>query len=129
MAQQQNRRGQRLSRWNLFQTNFSVMSEPIPNKKIPPENIDPSSSLPSKTTREEDINTAGQRRVNILWERTQSVVAVLIVLALIYCTIMQIDSRTMENAFYLIVSMYFVRTNHHLVGGSGPKPPPKDQQR
>lgn len=65
--------------------------------------------------------TAGQRRINLIWEFTQGVIAVAITAAKIYCSINKIDSPELTNAFFLIVSMYFVRTNHHLVGGVGTK--------
>lgn len=65
--------------------------------------------------------TAGQRRINLIWEVTQGVIAVTITAAKIYCSVNRIDSPELTNAFFLIVSMYFVRTNHHLVGGVGTK--------
>jgi hypothetical protein len=78
-------------------------------------------SIAPNTTRQEDMVTAGQRRVNIIWELTQSVIAVLITAASVYCEINQIAAPLLGNAFFLIVSMYFVRTNHKLIGGVGPK--------
>lgn len=74
-------------------------------------------SLAPDTTEQEDITKAGQRRVNLIWEVTQSSIAILITLAVIYCQIKTIDSEIINNAFFLIVSMYYVRTNHKLVGG------------
>jgi hypothetical protein len=65
--------------------------------------------------------TAGQRRINLIWEFTQGIIAVAITAAKIYCSINKIDSPELTNAFFLIVSMYFVRTNHHLIGGVGTK--------
>jgi hypothetical protein len=65
--------------------------------------------------------TAGQRRINLIWEFTQGIIAVAITAAKIYCSINRIESPELTNAFFLIVSMYFVRTNHHLVGGVGTK--------
>lgn len=65
--------------------------------------------------------TAGQRRINMIWEFTQGIIAVSITAAKIYCSIHRIESPELTNAFFLIVSMYFVRTNHHLVGGVGTK--------
>lgn len=79
-------------------------------------------SLAPDTTRQADMVTAGQRRVNLIWEVTQSVVAVMITIAVIYCAINKIENNVLTNAFFLIVSMYFVRTNHKLIGGVGPKP-------
>lgn len=65
--------------------------------------------------------TAGQRRINLIWEFTQGIIAVAITGAKIYCSIKTIESPELTNAFFLIVSMYFVRTNHHLIGGVGSK--------
>lgn len=79
-------------------------------------------SLAPNTTRQADMVTAGQRRVNLIWEVTQSVVAIMITMAVIYCAISKIDNNVLTNAFFLIVSMYFVRTNHKIIGGVGPKP-------
>ena len=78
--------------------------------------------LTPTTTAEEDIVTAGQRRINLIWEYTQAVIAVIITLANIFCIFNRIQSEAMTNAFFLIVSMYFVRTNHQKTGGVGIKP-------
>lgn len=45
----------------------------------------------------------------------------MITAAVIYTAIKKIESEVLVNAFFLIVSMYFVRTNHQLIGGVGPK--------
>jgi hypothetical protein len=78
-------------------------------------------SIAPTTTQQEDMVTAGQRRVNLIWEGTQSVIAVLISAAVVYCQIHTIESEVLNNAFFLIVAMYYVRTNHKLIGGTGPK--------
>lgn len=80
-------------------------------------------SLPPNTTAQEDVVTAGQRRVNLIWEFTQAIIAVIITGSVVYCAIKRIDNDVLENAFFLIVSMYFIRTNHTLIGGLGPKIP------
>lgn len=82
---------------------------------------------PATTTLQEDITTAGQRRINLIWEMTQALVAIQITSAVIYCEIKKIDAEVLINAFFLIVSMYFVRTNHSLTGGIGWRP--KNQTR
>lgn len=84
-------------------------------------------TLPPNTTHEENIVSAGQRRVNLIWEFTQAIVAISITWAVIYCSIKNVGSEVLTNAFFLIVSMYFVRTNHQLIGGVGAKP--ANQQR
>lgn len=68
---------------------------------------------------EHALITRGQRRVNIIWEGTQAAIAVMITGAMIFCTIYKIPSAELNYAFFLIVAMYFVRTNHQKVGGIG----------
>lgn len=70
---------------------------------------------------ETSLTTAGQRKINLIWEVTQGTIAVSITWAIIYTEINQISSNVLQNAFFLIVSMYFVRTNHILTGGVGKK--------
>jgi hypothetical protein len=73
---------------------------------------------PSVTTLEEDLHTAGQRRVNITWEYTQSFVAVAVVIAnIIGALYTGVDSPLLANAFFLVIGFYFGRTNHARVGG------------
>jgi hypothetical protein len=81
-----------------------------------------SQSLPATTTAQEDVVTAGQRTINKIWEITQAIIAVSITAAKIYTAVYQIKSEDLTNAFFLVVSMYLVRTNHQLIGGIGHKP-------
>lgn len=84
-----------------------------------PRTADP---LSPTTTVQEDVTKAGQRRINLIWESTQAVIAVSISWAVIYCAIKQIDATVLTNAFFLIVSIYFIRSNHDKIGGVGSKP-------
>jgi len=79
-------------------------------------------SLPPKTTTQEDLTTAGQRRINVIWEVTQALIALLITGAVVYAAIKKLDSSVLTNAFFLIVGFYFSRTNHQAIGGIGWKP-------
>jgi hypothetical protein len=79
-------------------------------------------SLPPTTTAEQDVVTAGQRRINIIWEITQAVISIAITAAVIYCEIKNIDAPVLTNAFFLVVSMYYIRTNHSKTGGLGVMP-------
>lgn len=79
-------------------------------------------SKPANTTTQEDLTHAGQRRVNLIWEFTQGIIALSITAATIYTAINKIESDRLDNAFFLIVSIYFIRTNHQLIGGVGAKP-------
>ena len=70
----------------------------------------------------EDAVAAGQRRINMVWEATQSGIAILVTCGMIYCEINKINSPSIINACFLIVGFYFSRTNHSAIGGVGPKP-------
>jgi hypothetical protein len=72
------------------------------------------------------LRTAGQRRVNLTWEITQAIVAVVLttgVLIVAGILIIRGDARAsdalllLSNAFFMIISQYFTRTNHTKVGG------------
>lgn len=67
--------------------------------------------------RETAKTSAGQRRVNILWEATQAAIAICVTMAFIFVSIRIIDSPDLKNAFFLIVGFYFGRTNHQRTGG------------
>lgn len=74
------------------------------------------------TTEADDRTTAGQRRINLIWEISQSAIATSITAAIIYCAVNKITSQDLANAFFLIVGFYFSRQNHVNIGGVGPKP-------
>ena len=81
--------------------------------------------LPSTTTSEQDRHTLGQRRVNIIWELTQALIAVAVTGATLYVAgnlAMREQGQTaafllLSNAFFLVIGFYFGRTNHQRVGG------------
>lgn len=75
--------------------------------------------LQATTTSQQDKTTSGQRRINLIWEVTQAVIVVMITAAQIYCSLTQIESKELSYAFFLVVSMYLVRTNHTKTGGVG----------
>lgn len=78
--------------------------------------------LSPTTTVQEDVTKASQRRINLIWESTQAVIAVSITWAVIYCSIKKIETEVLTNAFFLIVAMYYVRTNHKKTGGIDSRP-------
>lgn len=86
-----------------------------PTPQIGDKNIAPT------TTAAEDLVTYGQRRVNLMWESTQAIIAVLITGAVVWCSVHTIEAGTLTNAFFLIVGSYFQRTNHQNIGGVGRK--------
>lgn len=79
-------------------------------------------TLSPTTTEADDEVTRGQRRVNILWESVQAIIAISVTFAIVYLAIVQTPAETITNAFFLIVGFYFSRTNHSAQGGVGPKP-------
>jgi hypothetical protein len=93
---------------------------------FPPQ---PDLPLPPTTTSQQDLTTAGQRKVNLIWETTQAVVAVLVVGANIMVWLRasftgnpSVVPEGLSNALFLVVGFYFSRTNHAAIGGIGVKP-------
>jgi hypothetical protein len=90
-------------------------------------------SLPPTTTHQEDVTTAGQRRINLVWEYTQACIALTVVAANMVVAVYQglgvgpgTHPPTLSNTLFLVVGFYFSRTNHQAIGGVGQKP---DQQQ
>ena len=88
-------------------------------------------NLPPTTTAQEDRVVESQQRVNILWERTQSGIAFIVVLAnMIVGTYRGLVPSEQEfpivlsSALFLVIGFYFSRTNHSNIGGVGQKPNP-----
>lgn len=93
------------------------------------------------TTQEEQAVTAGQREVNMMWERTQSLIARVTVFssiildgALCISVIFSIELTANQLALInlclqpinlitgIVIGFYFSRTNHTAIGGTGAKP-------
>lgn len=75
---------------------------------------------------ERDLVMAGQRRINLIWEYTQAVIALLVVFttmgAGLYGMVHDLPIPTlMAVAFGTVVGFYFSRTNHSAIGGVGVK--------
>jgi hypothetical protein len=104
------------------------MSTPIIAPNVQTQSTDP--SMPAVTTFQEDLVAAGQRRVNLVWEYTQSAIAVIVVLSnMIVAVYDGIVGRglndfpvILSSSLFLIVGFYFSRTNHSAIGGVGKKP-------
>lgn len=86
-------------------------------------------SVDPTTTKEQDRTTASQRRVNIIWEVTQAVIALAVVVSnLIVGVSVGLNPSIGEvpdilsNSLFLIIGFYFSRTNHTAIGGLGRKP-------
>jgi hypothetical protein len=109
---------------------------PIPVTMATPRGIglqpqDTIPSLPAQTTFQEDLTTAGQRRINLIWEWTQAVIAIMVIGANmvvgIYQGLVMAENRPeypiiLSSSLFLIVGFYFSRTNHAAIGGIGQKP-------
>lgn len=71
--------------------------------------------------------TYGQRRVNLIWEVTQALVAIAVTVVTLYVSASltlrersdQAAALLLSNAFFLVVGFYFGRTNHQRIGGVG----------
>ena len=108
----------------------------LPNRPHKPDLqdqlVDP--SLPSVTTFQEDLTTAGQRRINLIWEYTQAAIAILVVVTTMICggIGMYRDAQIptiISVAFGMITGFYFSRTNHAAIGGVGKKAEAKYEGR
>lgn len=105
------------------------------------EEIKPQEPLPPKTTLQEDNTLAGQRAINLIWETTQSRIALLtvlsgflvngaVVVAVVFLnkeiTVTQIAVISVCLQFInltvgIVIGFYFSRTNHAAIGGTGLK--------
>jgi hypothetical protein len=64
----------------------------------------------------------GQRRVNLLWEVTQALIAVTTVSAVLWLALRNMRiPEVLQNMVFLIIGAYFSRTNHEKKGGVGPE--------
>ena len=84
-------------------------------------------SVAPPTTIQEDLTTAGQRRINLIWEYTQSAIALIVVLVALSAAVLAMWQGKEVSAFLSficgnVVGFYFSRTNHAAIGGVGAKP-------
>lgn len=93
-------------------------------------------SLPPTTTSEQDLRTAGQRSINLIWETTQRHIALFVIfiagLVSAYVVVYSVATGREENALvlasftllsnigFLVAGFYFGRTNHARIGDSPP---------
>lgn len=95
--------------------------------------------LDPTTTAQEDLTTAGQRRINLIWEYTQAMIALIVVATTMSVSALTAyyQNRGMEGqvpnliavAFGTVVGFYFSRTNHAAIGGIGKQPTQEYQGR
>ena len=91
--------------------------------------IPPKPPLAPTTTVQQDLMHEGQRKINVLWEMTQSVIAITVTLCTMISgaviTVQGKDTQVptiLSMAFGTVVGFYFARTNHTAVGGIGRHP-------
>ncbi len=80
------------------------------------------------TTVQQDLTKHGQRRINLIWEVTQSGIALGVTSSTLYVAAKLSLFKPAEtasflllsNAFFLVIGFYFGRTNHTRSGGIGP---------
>jgi hypothetical protein len=100
--------------------------KPRPVQVQQSQRLDP--SVPARTTFQEDLTTASQRRVNLIWEYTQAAIALMVVVATMACGIVAMINEAKQIptiigvAFGMVTGFYFSRTNHAAIGGVGAKP-------
>jgi len=88
----------------------------------------PSGALPPTTTAEQQTRSASQRRINIIWEVTQALIALTVVWSTLggalWITVKDPANRLMAflfmtNVVSIVIGFYFGRTNHQRTGGIG----------
>lgn len=83
--------------------------------------------LAPATTEEQDRKTSSQRRINIIWESTQAIIALMVTGSVIYAAVAITLRSDMDktaflfltNVAFTIIGFYFGRTNHARTGGVG----------
>lgn len=76
---------------------------------------------------EQSRKTSGQRRINLIWETTQAIIALGVTGGTLYVAARLALRQQAEvgaflllsNAFFLVIGFYFSRTNHTKTGGIG----------
>lgn len=104
----------------------TVVAVPPPPESLPKVG---DKNIPPTTTEQEDIVTAGQRRVNLVWEYTQSFVTIVVVLANMAVAVtngvtgksLNEHPTVLSTSLFLILGFYYSRTNHSAIGGVGKK--------
>jgi hypothetical protein len=77
------------------------------------------------TTVEENLHSASQRKINLIWEYTQMAIALMVVISTmiagVYLALTGLADKQIPTilsvAFGTVVGFYFGRTNHQTIGG------------
>lgn len=98
--------------------------------------LDTAENIASRTTIEQDLRTAGQREINLIWEQTQKRIAMFVVLVanLVSAIVVirgvlfveSVDAASaglvlaaftlLSSSCFLVLGFYFSRTNHARIG-------------
>lgn len=84
--------------------------------------------LPPTTTLSQDLIHAGQRKINLIWEITQALIAIIVVVVNMIASLYNVFQgrdidvpMILSSSLFLIIGFYFSRTNHQAIGGGGIK--------
>ena len=103
------------------------MNDTIPNSINATNPINQQPVSPT-TTVQQDKTLQGQRKVNLIWEFTQAIIAVSVIganlIVGVHFGLSNISTPVpsiLSNSMFLIIGFYFSRTNHQAIGGIGRK--------
>jgi cobalamin synthase len=74
---------------------------------------------------EHQLRSAGQRKINLIWESTQATIAIAVTLSTVAASVylsLQSDKTAytfLTNILFVVIGFYFGRTNHNRTGGIG----------
>lgn len=98
---------------------------PVVGVKSDPPKVGDVNTAPT-TTAEQDRSTAGQVAINLMWEKTQRIIALSVTGTACFCAVYQSlfakNDKESGNQFLfgvanLVIGFYFGRTNHQRTGG------------
>lgn len=124
-----------------LETVLPTIDQTVVKAVQPLQHLQPSQPLTATTTEQQDITKAGQRKINLIWERTQSKIALMTVIAWVVISAAVIGSMIFSDrdinatkmavvtaglssislTVGIIIGFYFSRTNHSAIGGVGEK--------
>jgi len=117
---------------------------PPPIEIPPPFAIPPAPPVKPTTTAEQDLRTAGQRQINLIWERSQRFIALFVVVAGMLVAAFVVlwgvvkgsgdvsltlaAFTLLSSATFLVCGFYFGRTNHARIGDMPRRDGPLDDR-
>lgn len=86
-------------------------------------------SLEQPNAEQQALITAGQRKINLIWEYTQAIIAIVTVIGNVVVGMFFAFNRissgeyplVLSSSLFLIIGFYFSRSNHAAIGGVGRK--------